>query len=112
MRTCRRTCRWPALIWVSVIFLLVFRQAAAGEADSGDTARGGSVLVRAGETVARDAKHILSAPLRMDAKDVLALGGAVAAVGGVMLMDDDIRDWSQRQRTDTLDHAADALDVI
>jgi membrane-associated phospholipid phosphatase len=61
--------------------------------------------------VLEDAKALATAPFRMDASTALFWGGAAAAVGGLILADDDLREWTQKQRGSTLDSVADVLDV-
>ena len=65
-----------------------------------------------GEEVLKDAKYLLTAPMRMEEKDAWLAGGAAVAIGGLFLVDDDIQDWFQRDRTGTRDDIARSLDTL
>lgn len=55
-----------------------------------------------------DGWDIATSPLRWDGKDWLIAGGVAAATGGAMLLDHDIRDFAQDNRSRTGDRVANA----
>ena len=59
-----------------------------------------------------DAEFLLTSPARMDKQDALILGGVALGVSGLMLLDEEIRDFAQKNRSDTGDDIAEALDDI
>jgi membrane-associated phospholipid phosphatase len=73
---------------------------------------GDSEILRLGQELGRDTKYIVTAPMRIDRKNALILGGAAVAISGLMFVDDDIQDFFQRNRTSTLDDIADTLDTL
>jgi len=65
-----------------------------------------------GRVLLDDAGYLVKAPMRIDKKSSMVLGGVAAAIGGLIFLDDDIQDWAQRNRTGTLDDIADGLDTL
>lgn len=65
-----------------------------------------------GKKALDDAEYILTSPLRMDGTSALILGGVVASIGGLMVVDKDIRKAFQQNRTNTNDDLADSLETI
>lgn len=59
-----------------------------------------------------DAKALATAPLRMDRHDALAMGGAVAVVGGFFAADHGIRSWVRRNTTDSGRDVADGFSTF
>jgi len=71
-----------------------------------------SGFLRWGEQVISDTEYIVTAPMRIDRKSALVLGGTAAVICGLMFVDDDIQDFFQRNRTSTLNDVADTLDTL
>ena len=64
------------------------------------------------DTFFSDAKYLITSPARMDKQDALILGGVAAGFGGLMLLDEEIRDFAQKNRSETGDDIAKALEDI
>ena len=80
--------------------------------DSGPSPESTSVLIGSlGRAFAEDAKYVLTSPLRIDTKSALILGGVAAAIGGLMVVDDDLQDFFQRNRNDFTRDISSELDV-
>ncbi|MEE8494085.1 MAG: hypothetical protein V3S25_08580, partial [Nitrospirales bacterium] len=65
-----------------------------------------------GEKVVEDAGYLLTSPWRIDQESALVLGGVVVGIGGLMVFDDDIADFIQRNRTDGTDDVSQALEDV
>ena len=63
-----------------------------------------------GRELVLDAKYILNAPLNMDRRSAMGLGIAALSLGGLMLADEDIREYAQRQHSDSKTDLADVLE--
>lgn len=64
-----------------------------------------------GDVVFEDAKYVLTSPLRITGRNALILGSAAAGIGGLMVVDKDIRMAFQRNRSRTKDTVADGLAI-
>lgn len=62
-----------------------------------------------GQEVAKDAGYLITSPLRIDMNSALVIGGVAAGIGGLMVWDEDIQDFFQRNRSDAGDDAAQTL---
>ena len=71
-----------------------------------------SAVADLGTILLDDAAYLVTAPARIDAKSALILGGVAAGIGGLMLVDEDIQDFAQRNRTEGLDSAAEVLEDL
>ena len=65
-----------------------------------------------GRIVLDDAKYFLTAPLRIDATGALVLGSIGASIGGLMVVDGDIRKIFQRNRGKTENAIAKGLETV
>ncbi len=83
--------------------------------EAGDTTRttdSSSITVTTvSRAVLDDARYVFTSPFRMDTTDALVLGGVAAGVGGLMVLDGDIRDLFQENRGTTREDIAEGLDV-
>ncbi len=59
-----------------------------------------------------DAKYVFTSPLRIDTRSALILGGIVAGVGGLMVVDDDLQDFFQRNRNGVTRDISNELDML
>ena len=81
--------------------------------DSGPSSESSSVLIGSlGRAFAEDAKYVFTSPLRIDTKSALILGGVAAAIGGLIVVDDDLQDFFQRNRNDFTRDISSGLDVF
>lgn len=71
-----------------------------------------SDLSALGDEVIDDAKYIVTSPLKIDGNSALILGGVAAAIGGLMVVDENIQKAFQDNRTDTGDDIANGLESI
>jgi len=69
-------------------------------------------LAALGEDVVEDAVYLLTSPWRIDQESALVLGGVAVGIGGLMVFDDDIADFIQRNRTDGTDDASQVLEDV
>lgn len=63
------------------------------------------------QAVVEDAKALATAPLRMDRQDLLMTAGALAIVGGTFALDHSLQSLAQRNRTQTGQDVAKALET-
>lgn len=93
-----------------------FESQSASETGIHDSPQSSSGLWGALESLGREAisdgDYILTSPLRLDATSALVLGGVAAGIGGLMLVDDDIQNAFQKNRTNTNNDIADSLETI
>ncbi len=81
--------------------------------DSGLSPESSSVLIGSlGRTFVEDAKYVFTSPLRIDTRSALILGGIAAGVGGLMVVDDDLQDFFQRNRNGVTRDISNELDVL
>ena len=78
--------------------------------DTGDTtAQGHSIVTSLGSEVIRDIEYVVTSPLRLDTKSALWLGGIAVGVGGLFLIDSEIQEAFQENRTNANNDIADGL---
>ncbi|GKS64474.1 hypothetical protein YTPLAS72_17780 [Nitrospira sp.] len=65
-----------------------------------------------GQEVARDARYLLTSPLRIDAKSALIAGSVAAAIGGLMAADKPIQRAFQENRSTATNDIARSLETI
>ena len=81
------------------------------EPNSGDSREQiGTLKVKMGKVLIDDARYIFSSPSRVGGKELAPLGIAAVSLGGLMLADDSIYDYSRRNRSETKDDVADSLE--
>lgn len=62
--------------------------------------------------IVNDAKYLITFPMRIDRQDALLLGGVAVGVGGLMVLDEEIRDFVERNHNGTGDSIAEVLTDI
>ncbi len=87
--------------------LLPDQQGEAGSLEPAPT-----LIESLGKQVLADAEYVITSPLRIDTKSALILGGVAAAIGGLIVVDDDLQDFFQRNRNDFTRDLSSALDVF
>jgi len=66
----------------------------------------------AGTTLLDDVKYLITAPLRMDLESGLITAGVSGAIGGLMVVDPDIRKFMLRNQSTAGDNAANVIDTL
>lgn len=79
---------------------------------STDSPRSHSLIRSVGKTVVDDAQHLVTSPLRLDVNSALLVGGVAAAIGGLYVLDDDIHDAFQENRSPASDDAGRAFKTL
>jgi len=70
------------------------------------------IMDQAGPGLARDTKYIFGAALRPDKQDALTIARLAAAMGALVIIDKDIQDFFQTNRTETINRIGDYLRTI
>ncbi len=109
---CSLTKTSPVGVAMPELFEHVQAEPEPSPGERGETDSSGHVLTVAkslGWEVLGDLGYLITSPLRVDGKSALMIGGVAAGIGVLMVVDADIQEFAQRNRTGSTDDASDVL---
>ena len=100
--------------WLALLFFLAAPAVADAADEPGKSTAGGldSAITTGARILVEDTKALLTSPLRMDGKDALAAGGALAVVGGMFAADKPIRTLVLNNQSSAGRNTADAFNTL